>query len=59
MEERLMRDKIILAVVFLIVFPFLTACSSVPGYHETMQGVQEKVDYIRNANAKIEQGQLP
>jgi len=54
-----MRDKIILAIVFLAVFPFLTACSSVPGYHDVMQGVQDHVDYIRNANAKIEQGQLP
>ena len=54
-----MKDKLVLIIVFLAVFPFLTACSSVPGYHETMQGVQERVDYIRNANAKIQQGQLP
>jgi hypothetical protein len=54
-----MKHNIILAIVFLAVLPFLTACSSVPGYHETMQGVQDHVDYIRNANAKIEQGQLP
>jgi len=53
-----MRDKIIIAVVFLAVLPFLTACAGT-GYHETMQGVQDHVDYIRNANAKIEQGQLP
>ena len=58
MKERLMRDKIIIAVVFLAVLPFLTACQST-GYHETMQGVQDRVDWIRNANAKIEQGQLP
>ena len=54
-----MKDKLVLITVFLAVLPFLTACSSVPGYHDTMQGVQEKVDYIRNANNKIEQGQLP
>lgn len=54
-----MKDNIVLIIVFLAVFPFLTACSSVPGYHDTMQAVQERVDYIRNANNKIEQGQLP
>lgn len=54
-----MKSNLILAIAFLLVLPFLTACSSVPGYHDTMQGVQERVDYIRNANAKIQQGQLP
>ena len=58
MEERLMKDKLVLAIVFLMILPVLTACQST-GYHETMQGVQEKVDWIRNANNKIEQGQLP
>ena len=53
-----MKDKLVLTIVFLMILPFLTACQST-GYHETMQGVQEKVDWIRNANNKIEQGQLP
>ena len=53
-----MKDKLVLIIVFLAVLPFLTACQST-GYHETMQGVQDRVDWIRNANNKIEQGQLP
>lgn len=54
-----MKDKIILIIAFLVISQFMVACSTVPGYHDTMQGLQEHVDYIRNANAKIEQGQLP
>ena len=53
-----MKDKLVLTIVFLAVLPFLTACAGT-GYHETMQGVQDRVDWIRNANNKIEQGQLP
>ena len=54
-----MKTKLTVAIAFLIVLPFLTACSSVPGYHDTMQGVQEHVDRIRHINAKVQQGQLP
>lgn len=53
-----MKDKLVLAIVFLMILPVLTACQST-GYHDAMQGVQDRVDWIRNANNKIEQGQLP